>query len=431
MRPVIPILFLLSVVLSLSCDQDTPARKLADQSAFRRIERICRASLILPATERDRSRLLVHRLANGTGSNLDRFFTLLSDPDRKGPVRILHYGDSLLWADLMTSRIRTRLTNVFGNGGRGLIAPALEAQDNALSALGHQQWGNWSVEFLQTMAGFRQEMGITMRRVTAVGIQSFALFDLSGDAPVDSLLVLAEPGSGSYILTGYDSTGTRSWSNANTITSNAPVRHVAPFPMSTITLSASPGTILYGISLERQAGGLVYTPVMRRGICSHDLPDIAAQRFRAQLAEFGPDLVILQFGKNEAGWDKYTLHKHLSGIHWMVSNLKAACPSATLLLFGPGPRINTWASPPRVFPSVGEMNTAQRELALAGKAVWFDSYTALGKEEGFMAMAWQGLVMPDYVHLTYQGGDFLGDIFADALLEAYGQWILEKVSSLK
>lgn len=422
-----------SYILSISCIAAFFVLNCRDESrgdaqhAFARVGTISRAALALAAVDRARSALLIHQGTNSADSTLERFFALLSDPARKRPVRILHYGDSILWSDLMTARIRTRLTNIFGNGGRGLMPPALEAADNQLSGIAQRQWGNWQVSFLQTMAGYRQEVGITLRRVETPGMASVAEYDLAGDSGVERVLLLTEPGSGSYSLYGRTQSG-EAWSNCKVPCTNAFIRHSAPAPLVRLRLVADPGTVLYGISLEQNNGGIVYSPVMRRGICSHDFPDIAPERFRAQLAAFAPDLVVFQFGKNEAGWDKYTLDKHMSGIHWMASNLKAACPAATLLLFGPGPRINTWASPPRVFPSVGEMNTAQRELALAGKAVWFDSYTALGKEEGFMAMAWQGLVMPDYVHLTYQGGDILGDIFTDALLEEYGRWKLEKMS---
>ena len=43
------------------------------------------------------------------------------EKEKDGIIRILHYGDSMLWSDMITSGIKDRFQKDFGDGGRGLV----------------------------------------------------------------------------------------------------------------------------------------------------------------------------------------------------------------------------------------------------------------------------------------------------------------------
>jgi hypothetical protein len=54
---------------------------------------------------------------------LHTFLQKLSEleKNRKQVVRVLHYGDSMLWSDMITSGIKEKFQKDFGDGGRGLV----------------------------------------------------------------------------------------------------------------------------------------------------------------------------------------------------------------------------------------------------------------------------------------------------------------------
>ena len=57
---------------------------------------------------------------------LTNFFKALGEAESKSrlePVRIMHFGDSHVAADVLTREIRDRLQDEFGNGGAGFIVP--------------------------------------------------------------------------------------------------------------------------------------------------------------------------------------------------------------------------------------------------------------------------------------------------------------------
>ena len=60
------------------------------------------------------------------GDNYTYLFSFLRklsklEKEKDGIIRILHYGDSMLWSDMITSGIKDRFQKDFGDGGRGLV----------------------------------------------------------------------------------------------------------------------------------------------------------------------------------------------------------------------------------------------------------------------------------------------------------------------
>jgi hypothetical protein len=70
-------------------------------------------------------------LTDSGRTNLNRFFKKLHE---KNSVRIMHYGDSQIEEDRMTSFIRSKLQTKFGGTGPGL-RPALQPYDFRFTAL--------------------------------------------------------------------------------------------------------------------------------------------------------------------------------------------------------------------------------------------------------------------------------------------------------
>jgi len=356
-------------------------------------------------------------------TSLEHFFRKLEGTRHGGSARVLFYGDSQLWGDNITRRVRQRLLEHFPNGGRGLIPVAPESGPNGdyvLSGVEQSASDGWDISMLQTMQHHMMEVGLTLRTYRALRDGAWARVKLPKQEAADSLGILAAPGPAPmrarFILTN-DLVSTREFTITETYTllTNA-------IPWKEAQITAGKGAKLYGLDVRRNEG-LSFAPVIRKGICSHDFPNIEREPFREQLAAYAPDLFIWYFGKNESGWDQYTLDKYLSGMHWVVSNIRAVSPQTSILFIGPGPRMNTYRGPLRLFPSIPEMRQAQHDFGRDYGVAYYDSFNALGGVDGFLDMVKRGIAMTDYVHLTFRGGDMLADSFADNLLAAWVAWL--------
>lgn len=78
---------------------------------------------------------------SGDPSIFYNFFRALKEEAKKDVIRILHYGDSQLEGDRITSFIRNQLQRQFGGGGPGLL-PALQPY-NYGTTIKHQIAGPW------------------------------------------------------------------------------------------------------------------------------------------------------------------------------------------------------------------------------------------------------------------------------------------------
>ncbi|MDR2733830.1 MAG: hypothetical protein LBC99_04185 [Spirochaetota bacterium] len=356
-------------------------------------------------------------------TSLEHFFRKLETTRHGGTARVLCYGDSQLWGDNITRRVRQRLLEHFPNGGRGLIPVMPEAGPNGdymLSGVEQSASDGWDITMLQTMQHYKMEVGLTLRTYRALRDGAWTRVRLYRQEAADSLGILAAPGgapiSARFILTN-DIAQTHNFTITETYTllTNA-------IPWKEVLITAGKGAKLYGLDVRRNEG-LSFAPVIRKGICSHDFPNIEREPFLEQLAAYKPDLFIWYFGKNESGWDQYTLDKYLSGMHWTVTNIRAASPETSILFIGPGPRMNTYRGPLRLFPSIPEMRQAQHDFGRDYGVAYFDSFNALGGVDGFLDMVRRGIAMTDYVHLTFRGGDMLADSFADNLLASWLAWL--------
>src|SRR6476659_7407348 len=75
---------------------------------------------------RQNSKITTHRPHIENIAALEKFFQALATSQTKqriDPVRIMHFGDSHVAADVLTREIRERFQADFGDGGVGFIVP--------------------------------------------------------------------------------------------------------------------------------------------------------------------------------------------------------------------------------------------------------------------------------------------------------------------
>ena len=74
-----------------------------------------------PEPKKEEGKVKTNLYAGDNYEYLLSFFEKLSKLKTKkdGVVRVLHYGDSMLWSDMITSGIKERFQKDFGDGGRG------------------------------------------------------------------------------------------------------------------------------------------------------------------------------------------------------------------------------------------------------------------------------------------------------------------------
>lgn len=149
----------------------------------------------------------------------------------------------------------------------------------------------------------------------------------------------------------------------------------------------------------------------------------------SEIAALHPDLIILSFGTNESHNRRYNPMAHYRQMDELVRMLREAMPGIPLLMTTPPGsydsqrqrrRRRTYSVNPRTAIAV---QTMRRFADDNGLALW-DMYHAAGGHRR-ACLNWQEakLMRPDHVHYLPEGYVLQGEMFYQALIKAYNDYV--------
>jgi lysophospholipase L1-like esterase len=335
---------------------------------------------------------------------------------RLEPVRIMHFGDSHIAADILTAQIRRRFQEEFGDGGAGYIVPRnpMSTHRRGVSSGASPGWvvegigGRIARDGIYGPAGIALSASLANERAwLQTSANHFEIYYVcqpgggSIDILVDGLSVLEAPLSLASRLP-----------RLNQFSYDEPVADTYRIEVRTV----APGKArLLGIVAERINPGVAYDVFGINGARAARLLSWNAVAFASVLGERRPDLIILAFGTNEAGDPDWTAEGHQQSLIRVLRRLHNAVPQASILIYGPPERGDIPLAANRM-PMVIE---AQRRAALAGNVAFWSSYDAMGGSGSMNAWIARGLGQADRVHLTGAGYIRIGDLFYEDLMRAF------------
>ena len=389
-RTLLPVILTL-LLLALALAQDAPVRNPASRSAIE------------------------------NPSALAQFFAALNQV-RAGlkiePVRVMHFGDSHVAADVLTGEIRRNLQNQFGDGGPGYLVPSNPMTTRRRGVVSGATSG-WQIEGI----------GGRMEKDNLYGLAGINLLTnrpneriwLETTANHFEVYYVREPGGGTIDITldGTSALDTPlSLAAHGTATESLSFDSPADANHRLEIRTLRPGkTRILGIVAERLVPGVSYDVFGINGARMSRLLTWNASAFAAELGQRKPDLIILAYGTNEiadADWSPASYRRLLKSV---IQRLRAAAPQASILLFAPPDR----ADLPLAAARMPAMVDIQRSVALeSGVAFWsaFDAMGGAGSMNGWLTRGW---AQSDRVHLTRPGYDLLADAFAKDLIRAFQQ----------
>lgn len=350
-----------------------------------------------------------------SGHALEAFHASLAN--RQGRTRIMVWGASHTAEDRFTGILRETWQRRFGDAGPGLVLPA-----QPFPLYGHRE-----VEIAPTGAWRPVRVSGRHRTAGRYGPAGFAI-ETSRRAEgwvatrtVDSarLFYLMQPGGGHFDL-GVDDGPPRTIA-----TSGDRVQSVLLTPdggLRRLTLQArGDGVVrIYGVSLERQHPGVIVDAMGVPGARMRDRLPWDDGAMRRQLAELEPNLIVLAYGTNEAGFTGRPLSRYHDEVDEALRRAKNVAPGASCLLIGP----SDWPviEPGGAFaarPRTAEVIAIQREAALRHGCGYFDLVAFMGGPLSMPRWVEAGLALDDHVHFTDQGHRVLARVLSAALLRGF------------
>ncbi|MCB9542011.1 MAG: hypothetical protein H6703_06155 [Myxococcales bacterium] len=338
-----------------------------------------------------------------------------------GTVRVTHFGDSHVAADLWTGPMRAALQARFGDGGRGFVLAGRPWSSYFQQHMQGDADGDWRVDGLRGGLddGWFGPGGCSMASADPRAAIRLAIPQKSpagrGAAWIE-LYHLRQPGGGCLEVRHGDRPLGR-------VSTRGPWIEAAfarfPLPPGGAPISVHPlaggETRLLGLDLAG-GNGLVYDALGINGARITRLLQHDPQGFTELLGHLRPALVVLSYGTNELFDRDLDLAAYEADLDRAIQRVRAAAPTADCLITGP-PDFARQGAP------IDHVTAIQRALAEAHGCAFWDARAAMGGPGSIHAWRRAGRAQADRVHLTRDGYRALGELMVEALLAAYDQAI--------
>lgn len=359
----------------------------------------------------------------GNLSFLDGFFSAL-DSAGSHRMRIVHYGDSQIEEDRISSVLRDSLQSRFGGGGPGLLPVLEQYYTYSISEASSVAPRRYLAYGPAEMRGAAGRYGVMAQKSHFDSTATTTFFPVkSNDGPsryFDRLTFLSAGGDLYLRCNGI----------TQTLEESQEIRHtVFDLPDSTerISITHSGSRDVYGVMLDRETG-VALDNIPMRG-CSGT---IFTMLNSAQLADYytgeNVRLIILQYGGNAMPYTKTDkqISEYCESISKQIEYLQQQAPEARILFIGPSDMSTSIQGKMQTYKHLPALVDSLRVTANRSGAAFWDMYSAMGGQGSMVQWVKQNppLAGSDYVHFTPRGAEKMGDMLYDALMLYYDYYKL-------
>lgn len=358
---------------------------------------------------------------------LDPFFDAIEEVvagRRALPVRIAHFGNSLIASDFVAATIRRELSERYGSGGTGfLLVDRPTRISGNFDRTGMASEEGWEVALL-TDKGERVDFGLAGARFVGNvhgGKGASVRFDLKGVSSAEVFWIhRKDSGEIEVAVDGHHlhSIHTKGEARESAVT---PLK--IPAGSKELTLTAKGGPVeLYGVSLENGRPGIVHDTYGLAGGTADVFLQANEAVFRQQLQARAPTLAIVMLGGNETyemtrGWmDEAKARRTVVGF---IQRIREDAPDAACLItsqLDAGVKNAAGEITPRPFAE--EVRNILREEALSHGCAFWDMFAAMGGQGSVARWFAADAMNEDLVHPRIKGAEALGHALVIALEKA-------------
>ncbi|HMX58421.1 MAG TPA: MBOAT family O-acyltransferase, partial [Leptospiraceae bacterium] len=351
------------------------------------------------------------------------------------PVRIVHSGDSLMWADNVSSRLRRHLQSRYGDGGRGIVS-IVNSPDSVVQDIRIEPTG-FSLQKISGAfpQGVDSKLGFFSRSSQSIADPANVQFSFpDGSSPIHKARVVWS-GNGTVNLASNGKTldtATKVVEGACRLT----VAETGAEGVHAITMQASGLPVIHAAIFE-SSSGVSYSALVTMGIHQAWVRTVSDENFICGWRAAAPDLVIFQFGLNESAsidtyYNGFSQSVYETDLRAYYTRLRKALPDAAVLIVGPLDRVKSADGGLVPVAAQTQVREVQRKIAREFGFAFYDTAVALGPSHVSEFMA-KGFFLSDYMHLSVSGGNavadaMIRDIFAGDSPPEKASTVVEKKS---
>lgn len=353
----------------------------------------------------------------------DAFFSAL-DSAGSHRMRIVHYGDSQIEEDRISSVLRDSLQTRFGGGGPGLV-PVLESyfsySISESSSTVPRRYLAYGPAEMRGAAGRYGPMAQKTHFDSTTVTSFFPVKSNDGPSRYFDRLTFLSAGSDLYI---------RCAGETQQVEASQDIRHIRfelPDSTTRISVTHSGSHDVYGVMLDRE-NGVAVDNVPMRGCSGTVFTGISASQLSGFYTTENVRMIILQYGGNSVPFTRSDakIAEFCASIGKQIDYLKEQAPEACILFIGPSDMSTTIQGKMQTYKHLPAFVEALRTTATSHGAAFWDMYEAMGGQNSMVQWAAQNppLAGSDYIHFTPRGAEKMGDMLFDELMLYYDYYKL-------
>ena len=339
-------------------------------------------------------------------SAFDNFIAGLQEAGEK-QVRVVHYGDSQIEEDRITSTLRTYLQNEYGGLGPGLLPLVQTIPTRTV------------VQYLQ-IDGQRVTAREGPKRYFVYGPKnqqrdSSNHYGIMGQVAVldslcDSVTMHIEP-YGKLTSANYFSQ-LRVWATRDILVDSSR-RHQGALrdTLTRLNIDISGIGEVYGVSLE-SATGVIVDNIPMRGGSGNVFTKMNRKELTDFYAETNTRLIILQFGGNVMPWanTEERVRGYAYSMRKQIRFLRECAPNASILFIGPSDMLTVVDGEKMSYPTIAYMDQQLARISAAEGIAYWSLFKAMGGEGSMQVWQEKGLASSDGVHFYRSGANRAGEL---------------------
>jgi lysophospholipase L1-like esterase len=340
---------------------------------------------------------------------------------RLEPLRIMHFGDSHVAADILTREIRARFQTEFGDGGPGFIVPRnpMATRRTGVDSGATEGWVVLGIGGRHVADNIYGPAGISLATQRS-GERAW----LEADCNHFEVYLVREPGGG-RVDVGINGSSVID-EPVNLAASHCSIEFLSfdtpddgPHRLEVRSLNAGKVRLL-GIVAEHISPGVSYDVFGINGARASRILNWNQPALAEAIGARKPDLIMIAYGTNEVTDPDWTASDYQNELSEILRRLRKAAPGASLLVFAPPDRSDL-----RLNRRLPQLIKAERRAATENGAAFWSAYEAMGGAGSMNAWVKQGLAQSDRVHLTTQGYTRLADQFFTDVMRAWRDDLIE------
>ncbi len=368
------------------------------------------------------------------------FFEALQNP--KKSIHILHYGDSQLEGDRISSYLRHKLQKQFGGFGPGLLAPnpyikqtMSVIQDYSSNWIHYALFGNHDSTLIGTpfgpMLGYGRYKPLPTSQIidttstsawlniekTSISFREtrkynrFRMYYGKGNENIKVKLFANDSlAAETRLKEGLSNV----WKiNFDTIVSKIRLEFEG---------KNSPN--VYGICLDTYTG-IQVDNIPLRGSSGLEFTKNDMVHASGIINDLNTRLIIMQFGVNVVPNERKSYKYYENWFYHQLMAVKQASNNVPIIVIGLSDMAKKVGNHYESYPNIEKIRDAQKNAAFRANCAFWDMYKAMGGKNSMPAWVFANppLANKDFTHFNYKGSVILSSMFYNALMKEYRAYI--------